>query len=236
MSIDSGSDDKKIIKFSALRKNKKRGEKILIPANDPPQEPILNLPPTVKNICFINIAAFLLIFFFPKMNIDDLAFIPARYFGQQPFGLGGIISPFTHMFIHAGWLHLSINTGTLMAFGAGIEKNIGGKKLLLLYFSSGLLGALLHALSYHSMTTPMIGASGAISGLFGAVLMMMSEQGQMGRGYKKLLPFIVIWIGISIFFGMFGLPGTENPVAWTTHIGGFLGGLLLYRPIARMKL
>ena len=58
----------------------------------------------------------------------------------------------------------------------------------------------------------------------------------MGEGYSKLLPFIGIWILISLFFGIFGMPGTGAAIAWTTHIGGFIAGLLLYRPIAKMNM
>jgi membrane associated rhomboid family serine protease len=107
---------------------------------------------------------------------------------------------------------------------------------LLLYFISGLFGALLHTLLYPDMDVPMVGASGAISGLFGGVIMLMYMEGMMGQGYRKLIPFIVIWIGVSIFFGFFGVPGTDNPIAWTAHVGGFIGGLLLYKPVSRLKI
>ena len=203
-------------------------------------EPILNLPPVVKTLCLINIAIFLLMTFFPKLlppeDIYTWAFVPARYFNGQPLGFSGIFSPLTHMFIHAGWLHLGVNIGALMAFGSGLEKKIGGRRLLLFYFSSGLCGALLHTLIYPGMEAPMIGASGAISGLFGGILMLMYEGGLMGQGYQKLMPLIAIWIGISVFFGFFGIPGTDGQIAWSTHVGGFISGLLLYKPLSRLKI
>jgi membrane associated rhomboid family serine protease len=206
----------------------------------PEKEEIFNLPPVVKTLCLMNIAVFLLMVFFPRLMTDDniyaLGFVPARYFNDQPLGFSAILSPLTHMFIHAGWMHLGVNIGMLMAFGAGLEKKIGGRRLLLLYFSSGLCGALLHMLVYPHMDAPMVGASGAISGLFGGVIMLMYMEGMMGQGYRKLLPLVAIWIGTSVFFGIFGVPGTDNPIAWTTHIGGFIGGLLLYKPISRLKI
>lgn len=237
----NGHDDQNITKFpdarerAALEKAHIMHERRRIPS-----EPILNLPPVVKILCLVNLAVFLLTTFFTKVFTDDviytLAFVPARYFTDMPLGFAGVLSPFTHMFIHAGWLHLGINLGSLMAFGAGLEKTMGGRRLLLLYFATGLCGAFLQALVYPNTDAPMIGASGAISGLFGGILMLMYNEGMMGQGYRKLLPFIAIWIGISVFFGLFGMPGTDNPIAWTTHIGGFISGMLLYKPISRLRM
>ncbi len=82
----------------------------------------------------------------------------------------------------------------------------------------------------------MIGASGAISGLFGGVIMMMYGAGMMGRGYTKLLPVIFLWLGVAALSGYFGMPGVNNPIAWTAHVGGFISGLLLYKSIRGLKI
>jgi membrane associated rhomboid family serine protease len=55
-------------------------------------------------------------------------------------------------------------------------------------------------------------------------------------GFRALLPVVLIWVGINLFFGLYGMPGETSAIAWTVHIGGFLGGLFLYRPIARLKI
>lgn len=208
--------------------------------NQAPHEPILNMPPVVKWLTLVTLLPFLLMQVLPdEIGIRILltaGFIPARYVGDIPFGIGGFIAPITHMFLHGGWLHLAINIGTLLAFGAGLEKNIGGKKLLVLYFASGLVGAAVHFAVYPHLQGPLIGASGAISGLFGGILMLMYANGVMGNSYMKLLPFIAIWIGVAVFFGFVGVPGEQSAIAWTTHIGGFIGGLLLYNPILRLKI
>lgn len=205
----------------------------------PVSEPIFHLPPVVKYLCLANIAAFLTGKIFPELLTNErlyaLAFVPARYFGTEPLNMAGLWSPLTHMFLHAGWIHISINVGMLMAFGAATEKALGGRKLLLIYFATGVLGAFTHALVFSTSEGPLIGASGGVSGLFGAALMMLYAQDMLGQGYKKLLPFILVWIGTSLFFGFFGVPGVDNPIAWTTHIGGFIAGLLLYNPVRRLK-
>jgi membrane associated rhomboid family serine protease len=72
-----------------------------------------------------------------------------------------------------------------------------------------------------------IGASGAISGVFGAVLMLMRYTGNL----PSLYPIAGIWIAINVFFGLFGgMPGAGGEqIAWAAHVGGFLYGLLAIR-------
>lgn len=201
----------------------------------PVSEPILRLPPMTKAICGV-----LLVCFAAQMLLpDDIAqrlvieggFIPARYSGDFAFELAALWSPLTHALLHGGWLHIALNTGMLMAFGAGLEKQRGSRSILLIFLGSILCGALAQLIFYPNDMSPMIGASGGISGLFGAALMEMATRttgpAPLWARLQHLLPFIVVWIGISVFFGFFGMPGEAQPVAWAAHIGGFAGGLLL---------
>lgn len=204
-------------------------------------EPILNMPPVVKWLCGTLILIHLALEFGPPewrgLAVEHLAFIPARYTGGLEMGYGGWLGPFTHVLLHGGWLHLAMNIGMLMAFGSGLEKSIGSKKMLLLFVATSLLGVLTHFCIVPRDATALIGASGGISGLFGAILVMAQEQGQMGKGgMRGLIPFVLVWIGISLFFGMFGMPGETSAIAWTVHIGGFIAGLGLYKPIAKLKI
>jgi membrane associated rhomboid family serine protease len=242
MTTEDDPDDSKVTQFP----NKKKRREILLlrGANDrePVREPILNMPPVVKWLSFFIIVVFLLEQGLPwavgeeraDALIYTLGFVPARYVGDLPLGIGGIVSPVTHLFLHGGWLHIAVNLLSLIAFGAGIEKWLGGKKFLLLFFASGIAGALCHfAVSPH-LASPMIGASGAISGLFGALLILMKDKGY-GQG-GKLWPFILLWVGTTVFFGWSGVPGTDALIAWVAHLGGFAAGLALARPVARMKI
>jgi membrane associated rhomboid family serine protease len=70
----------------------------------------------------------------------------------------------------------------------------------------------------------MVGASGAISGLFGGVLRLMQSLG----GLRRLWPLIVLWVGASVLLGLVGFPGVAESIAWVAHIGGFAAGLLLF--------
>ena len=212
-------------------------------ANDQPapkREPILNVPPVVKAMCLLLIVIQCVVQVLPEEMVEPifmrLWFVPANYSGDLPLSISTFLGPVTHMLLHGGWMHLGINVGTLLAFGAGLEKNIGGKKLLVLFVSTGIIGAFTHFAFYPHETQPLIGASGGISGLFGAILMMAQAQGNMGQGYSKLALFAILWVIISGFFGAYGMPGSDAPIAWTTHIGGFIAGLLLYRPVVKIKI
>jgi membrane associated rhomboid family serine protease len=202
-------------------------------------EPIFNMPPTVKWLCFSLIAinaAFLFVDDITKTNIFmTFGFLSARYAGIIPFDWPAVVAPFTHLFLHGGWLHIAVNVGMLMAFGSPLERAIGVKRFLLIYILSGLGGALTHWAFQPQSIYPLVGASGAISGLFGGVLMVMQRQGLMGdpSRYSRLALFIAVWVGITIFFGFAGMPGAEGNIAWTAHVGGFVIGLLLFNAIVR---
>lgn len=262
------SDNENVTRFPDPRE-RREAEHRLRAANDratPKGEPILNLPPMIKALCIALIAVHIPVGILqflagdpahPPANpvygeiygwiLDNFGFFVLRYTGDMPFGWQGIVSPVSHMFLHGGWLHLTVNVTMFAAFGAGLERVIGGRKLAALFIATGAIGAFVHAFIYMVYgasgsaalfphpEAPLVGASGGISGLFGGVLMMANDKGLMG-GYKRLVPFVVIWILISVFFGFFGMPGAEGPIAWTTHIGGFIAGLLLYRPVARSKI
>lgn len=251
---DDGENDPKIARFPSpaeraeIERMKKGMEEARRKVDPPASEPILNIPPATKYLSGLLILVHVIMEFLPlelKEQVLQIgAFLPQLYFTDMPLGpldrIAAVVGPFGHMLLHGGWLHLAMNVFTLMAFGAGLEKEIGGRKFLLLFVVTGLLGAFTHlayiAWFHPNDLSPLVGASGGISGLFGGVLMMAHGRGLMGDGYSKLLPFIGIWILISVFFGVFGMPGTGAAIAWTTHIGGFIAGLLLYRPIAKLNM
>lgn len=251
---DDGENDPKIARFPSpaeraeIERMKKGMEEARRKVDPPASEPILNIPPATKYLSGLLIVVHVIMEFLPlelKEQVLQIgAFLPQLYFTDMPLGpldrIAAVVGPFGHMLLHGGWLHLAMNVFTLMAFGAGLEKEIGGRKFLLLFVVTGLLGAFTHlayiAWFHPNDLSPLVGASGGISGLFGGVLMMAHGRGLMGDGYSKLLPFIGIWILISVFFGVFGMPGTGAAIAWTTHIGGFIAGLLLYRPIAKLNM
>jgi membrane associated rhomboid family serine protease len=204
------------------------------------QDPMINLPPFTKWLVLILVGLHVAMTFLldPAQRyqiIDQMGFIPAYYTGDTTFSGGALWGPFTYAFLHGGWTHLGINAIMLVAFGAGLERWMGWKRMALLMLGTSLAAALIQALVAFGSTTPVIGASGAISGMFAAAMIMLQQQGRAPMGKYGLMPFILLWIGISVLFGMIGGPSGES-IAWPAHIGGFLAGFILIKPLLKMKI
>jgi membrane associated rhomboid family serine protease len=196
------------------------------------RERAINLPPALLGLIVVNVAVHLfrqlLTEQMDQRVILSLGLIPANYTGDP----GGewwslLLAPIAYQFLHAGWLHLGVNMITLAAFGAPLERLLGGRRFVLFYLSAGVVAGLIHGAIFPDSQDPVIGASGSISGVFGGVLMALRQVGQL----TSLLPVAGIWIGLNVFFGIFGgTPGSGGePVAWAAHIGGFVYGLVAMR-------
>lgn len=199
-------------------------------------QPLLNLPPMVTALLVVTVAVYIVQMLLPlrleQEMIFRFGFIPARFGGplEDPLTL---VTPVTYMFLHGGLFHLIINMVFLASFGAGVERVTGGGNLLLFYIVSGIAGAFAQFLLDPASYVPMVGASGAISGLFGAVILMMNRIG--GGNRQQLLILVVVWIGISVVFGMTGMPGMGEEIAWAAHVGGFVAGLALFGLMYRRR-
>lgn len=206
-----------------IRKEKEKAEKRAHRL----REPMINLPPLTKWSLAVLFAIFLLshIILSPQQSdalILTFGFIPANFGGAESSFLL-YLTPFTHMLLHGGWMHILLNGFMLTAFGSGIERWLGARRLFILFVISGLCGAAMHYVLNTNSPFPMIGASGGLSGLFAAAIIMINRgQREMG-GRFGILPFALLWIGISIGFGMMGGPDGSS-IAWAAHVGGFLGG------------
>jgi membrane associated rhomboid family serine protease len=185
------------------------------------------------------------------------AFIPARYDssvvlgGALPGGGADVWTFVTYAFIHANWTHLGINAVWLLPFGSAVARRFGPERFLSFFAVTAAAGAALHLATHAGEQFPMIGASAAISGTMAAAMRFAFQRGgPLGllrgadeRAYRvpaiplsgvlrdpRVLLFLVVWFGINILFGLgsFPITGSEQPVAWQAHIGGFLAGLFLF--------
>lgn len=212
----------------ALRKLKEAQERAQTTA-----QPLINLPLLTKMTMATFLVVHLIITYaLPHSGLEwvyvHLGFVPGRFTGALAFEPLALITPITHMFIHGSWLHLAMNTVMMAAFGTGIERWMGARRMAIFFILCGLCGAAFHfALNMHS-PYPVIGASGALSGLFAAAIIMLNRgRGEMG-GRFGILPFIILWIGITVGFGMMGSPDGSD-IAWAAHLGGFLGGFAILK-------
>lgn len=214
--------DNNIIDLNGFRKrtNEKRPQ-----IDNGNHEPIINLPTVTKILIGIIVLAKISEIFMPSDMLAylmfNLSFIPQTYMNGDKSLIFLILSPVTYTLIHGNWGHIAINSLMLAAFGSGVEKAIGAKKMIIAIIICAALGALLHFIFYFSSVNPVIGASGAISGLFALAIIYM-------RHFSVQIPVIpvaLIWIGISVVFGLLGSTDGHS-VAWLVHIGGFIGGFV----------
>ena len=122
---------------------------------------------------------------------------------------------FTSVFAHANIIHLALNMYTLFVFGMALEPLLGRARYLALFLISGFAGSL-GVLLLASPGQPVLGASGAIFGLFGAFFII---QRRLGGSATQMLVLLAINLGIGF------LPGFN--IAWQAHVGGLIGGLLV---------
>lgn len=142
---------------------------------------------------------------------------------------------FTSMFLHGGIMHVAGNMLYLWIFGNNIEDSMGRFRFIVFYFLCGVVAAYGHALTNPESTTPMIGASGAVSGVLGAYLMLFPRArvltlvvfGFYIRTIQLPALFVLGFWFVLQFLNAFLSRGTGQGVAWFAHIGGFVAGILL---------
>ncbi|HEY5790492.1 MAG TPA: rhomboid family intramembrane serine protease [Gammaproteobacteria bacterium] len=154
---------------------------------------------------------------------DALARIPAE------------VTVLTSMFMHGGWLHLLGNLLYLWIFGNNVEDRFGHLRFLLFYLLCGIAAALAQALSAPGSEVPMVGASGAISGVLGAYLLLWPRARilvlvPLGIIFWTLrLPALVVlglWFALQLVSSLATDPG-QGGVAFLAHVGGFVAGMVL---------
>jgi membrane associated rhomboid family serine protease len=127
----------------------------------------------------------------------------------------------TAMFMHSGFLHLLGNMVTLYFFGTFLARLIGQNWFLLLYFAGGIVGNALYLWLGESLSL-VIGASGAVYAIAGALVVMMPK---LPVRLYFILP-VPLWVVVLLFFGIWSIPNLIPNVAWQAHLGGLLIGLI----------
>lgn len=229
---------KKVIHFPTRAERQARKEALRKKPLKPPREQLINLPRTTKVLA----ASFLVIHVAVSLLLNaeqqywvfaHFGFVPARYTGGLPFDVTAIVAPVTYMFLHGGWSHVLLNTVMTAAFGAGAERLMGPRRMIVFFVLCSVAAALAQFVVSPFSEAPVIGASGGLSGLFAAIILIMQKMGLGGQGRYGVWPFVGLWVVITVLLGsMSGAPGGGN-VAWVAHLGGFLAGFLLLRPVMR---
>ena len=165
----------------------------------------------------------------PVTLIGDKTLPPEFYLVPPTFTV------LTSMFLHGGWMHLIGNMLYLWIFGNNIEDAMGHIRFIFFYLLCGTAAALAQALPDATSAIPMIGASGAISGVLGAYLLLYPRAqvlvliplGYFSRLIHLPAMFVLgFWFVLQLINSALASPGTGG-VAWGAHIGGFLAGMAL---------
>jgi membrane associated rhomboid family serine protease len=154
------------------------------------------------------------------------------------------VNLFTSMFLHGGWMHLLGNMWFLWLFGNNIEDSMTRPRFVVFYLLSGIGAALAQVIANPSSEIPMVGASGAISGVMGAYLVLFPKvrvYTMVPLGFfLQTIPLpawvmLIYWMVLQIFGGLSSIvsEGGRGGVAFWAHIGGFVAGVILVKMFVR---
>jgi len=203
------------------------------------RRPLVTIAIIIANIAMYIITSYKN--FFTQISqdwIDALSYVPALI--QVPSQWYRVL---TSMFIHADIFHIFFNMWFLYFFGSSVERRIGHAKYLALYLASGFLAIVFHTafipiVGSVNLVIPALGASGAISGVLGAYLLLFPRRRLSGCYFILLIPlcftmsaawFLIFWFATQVIYGYLRFGG----VAFFAHVGGFIGGSALIYPFAK---
>jgi len=218
----------------------------------PSREPFLNAPATIFWLIGALVAAHVVRVMlpapWPEYLLFEFAFIPARY-SEAALATSGIPAPgfveqvvpfISYMFLHGDYVHLSVNSLWLLAFGPIVAKRVKTARFLLFFLFCGIVAALTHLVVYFGAVEQVVGASGAVSGLMGAAIRIFYGRLLYGRSMpqgetpplapvfsRPILGFTIVWLIANFVAGVtgLGLTDTTASVAWVAHLGGYFAGL-----------
>lgn len=220
------------------------------------REPVFNLPGVVIAFIAICVATY----FVSNYLLDDrqyfwlllhAAFIPVLYSGEIPLDFYPVAGPVTYSLMHGSIAHLAVNMIWLAAFGSPLANRLGPVRFVLFWIVTSVAAAGLHYVIYPASQAPLVGASGAISGMMGAAarfgFRIDRSSGRPAFGGPVLpiskvltmrgtVAFLAVWMVINLVTGLVGfVPGQESQIAWEAHIGGFVVGFFFVSSFDRRR-
>lgn len=229
------------------------------------REPVFNVPGVILALCAVFLVVHAIRDLLPVATdesvFDALALLPVRFavaLGLEPAGFsaefvataGGARwwTLLTSALLHGSWTHVGLNCLWFVAFGAAVARRLGPVRLLALFTVSAVVGNLVYVAFNLTSFAFVIGASGGVSGMVGAITRFVFRPSDEAIGALDLaafrrpllslrqvlttkapLIFIVVFLVTNVLAGF--VPAVaglgDAPVAWQAHVGGFLAGLLL---------
>ncbi|VEJ45225.1 rhomboid family intramembrane serine protease [Bartonella vinsonii] len=214
-----------------------------------PREPLLNVPFTIV----VLIALCFCIYFVHQYFFSDQLYIKSlEFFSFTPVLFKAEPLTFFHTmvsysFMHGSVKHVTLNMAWLLIFGTPLVRQFGGGRFLIFWALTAMIAALTYFVFHQESVISLVGASGAVSGMMGAIVRYGFPLGYWGKNTdnerllssllslkqalssKGVLVYVSIWLGIDFIIGIssFLLEGDAVSIAWEAHIGGFFAGFLL---------
>ena len=169
--------------------------------------------------------------------VAGYAVVPARFFDGLvvPSEIGSVSAPITlitYQFLHADWSHIAFNMLFLWVFGDNVEDALGHKRFIAFFLLCGVAGGLVQSAVEPDSLTPVIGASGAISGVLGGYLMLYPRARLLVLAFMVVpirLPALLVigtFFAQDLLWGLTDAPAALGAAVWA-HIGGFVAGAIL---------
>jgi membrane associated rhomboid family serine protease len=199
-----------------------------VPPGARARPPAINLPPLTLALLGVMTAIYLALLVAPpgveQLVVAYFAFIPAAYLTEGWPVWSLLVAPFSYALLHGGFGHLALNGVMLAVMGQVLERRLGPGRFLLLFAAGAAGGALVHVLIGGSPQAPLIGASAAVGGLYGAGFVLHRRGVNLGPNAQLL----VALAGLFIIINLLGvvLPILSN-IAYAAHLGGFIAGALV---------
>ncbi len=209
----------------------------------------MNFPPgkLTNSLIVANVAVYLFLWL---SGLEQLAVLKGGFF---PVRLGeGLplldqfaplvpvwLTPLSSAFLHGGLLHISFNMLMLLFCGRFVEQALGARLMAILYVSGAYAASLAEFLFNSTSEIPVVGASGAISAILGAYALLFARNevkpvGPIPGHIVRIVWLTLAWIAIQLMIGIATF-GDVNGIAIYAHIGGFLAGLLLVKPLLQWR-
>lgn len=199
-------------------------------------EPIFNAPWPAMTVTLIIIISFVV-----QGRIGEASWAPYMLTPAEVLQLGRWETLVTPLFLHGGWVHTLMNAVAALAFGAPVARLFGprptGALVFFLFFLvCGALSCIGYVLAHPVSLVPVIGASGAVSGLMGAASRLIERPGELGPMVSRnTIGMAVAFVIVNLIIGFVPvMPGTNGAgIAWEAHVAGYFAGLVLAGPFAR---
>ena len=195
--------------------------------------PSIHRPWAAWGIMFVTALIFVYQAFLPPREFVRTALqyglVPAMVPFDPEGGLSGITGFITYMFLHTSWWHAISNLWAFWIFSDNIEDVMGPWRFLAFYLICGILAGIAHVVANPDGTIPVVGASGAISGVLGAYFLLYPRARVL-----TFVFFLILRLPATVYLGgwfllqlVAGLQGGSDAVAWWAHLGGFIAGMAL---------